>query len=361
MAVDKQQSFAYLRLWDEVQASNDFPLSVMISLTKRCCLSCPHCYLANKGRSVQELTYEEILLLLDELADCGVLNLSITGGEPGLRDDLFAVIKAASERHFYISLKTSAYPFESTDIDTLWDSGLHKLFVSIYHTDLERHDGFVHRSGAWERATGALRRFAKRGGSCFACCPVMNWNAPIISDLLDLCEREGWNPLVDPKITHRDDGSCEPCSFIASEKALSSVFIDERITTPAPCVHDSTTSICGAAISFAYIESDGLVKVCSSIPWSLGSLREKTFSEIWRNSPDRKRILTIRWADAQKCRNCPYETYCSRCPGESILEHGDPNIPASIDCYVAKARYQHAKKGIEKKVEDSIKARFPAE
>jgi MoaA/NifB/PqqE/SkfB family radical SAM enzyme len=343
----KQLSYAADRVWNEIQASHEFPLSVLFCLTERCCMSCPHCYIDRK-KIVQELSLDEILLIFDELAELGVLSLSITGGEPGLRNDLIAIIKAAAERHFAISLKTSAYPFDTPDIDLLWEAGLSRLNVSLYHTNPDEHDRFVGRSGAWKKTVNALERFSKRSGRCYVSCPVMQWNALDISNLMDFCERRGWNPNIDAKITHRDDGSCEPCSLAVTENKMLGILEDERITAPASSDHDPSKPPCNAGISSAYITPDGSVRACPSIPWIFGNLRESSFSEIWQNSTARKSVLALTWNDSPLCRDCSHARYCNRCPGESILEHGDPTKPATVDCFLANARHRHAEEKGEK-------------
>lgn len=309
-------------------------------------MSCPHCYL-NKEETLEELTLVEIVSLLNELADLGVLALSITGGEPGLRRDLPDVIKEAADRHFLVSLKTSAYPFTLSDIDLLWDRGLYRLYVSLYHTDGDEHDRFVGRAGAWKRTVEALERFSQRGGNCFVSCPIMQWNASAISDVLDFCDSRGWRAVVDPKITRRDDGSCAPCSFIISERNLLSVLKDNRITSLPAYKHDLSKPPCKAGASTAYVTPNGSIKACPSIPWVFGNVRERSFSEIWTNASVRKRLLSLRWDESHACRQCSYESYCNRCPGESILEHGDPSRPATIDCFLARARRRHAEEGVD--------------
>ena len=81
-------------LWDSLQARHPYPLTVILGLTDRCNLRCGHC-LVPRPEGEQALDRDEVLRLLDELAELGVLRLVLTGGEPGLRDDLEALVAAA--------------------------------------------------------------------------------------------------------------------------------------------------------------------------------------------------------------------------------------------------------------------------
>ncbi len=66
--------------------------------TSRCNLECLHCYSADSGCG-KELTTQEIKSAIDVLVDNGVNHITISGGEPFLRSDIFEILK-------YSSLKT---------------------------------------------------------------------------------------------------------------------------------------------------------------------------------------------------------------------------------------------------------------
>src|SRR5580693_10664530 len=82
------------------------PLSAHIDITWRCNERCVHCYLDHDD--LGELTYDEIEGLMTQMASAGVFFLTISGGEPLLRKDLFAIIRRAREMTFNVKLKTNA-------------------------------------------------------------------------------------------------------------------------------------------------------------------------------------------------------------------------------------------------------------
>src|SRR4051812_38196380 len=81
------------------------PLSVHMDLTYRCNERCVHCYLPHDDRG--EMTTAEITGVLDQLAEAGVFFLTLSGGEPFLRHDLFEIIQHARLRTFNVKLKTN--------------------------------------------------------------------------------------------------------------------------------------------------------------------------------------------------------------------------------------------------------------
>lgn len=69
------------------------PRSIDLEITSGCNASCRYCYyLNNKGVTYQDLPAESWLAIFAELSACQVMNVSLLGGEPLLREDLFQLI-----------------------------------------------------------------------------------------------------------------------------------------------------------------------------------------------------------------------------------------------------------------------------
>ncbi|MGH9373641.1 MAG: radical SAM protein, partial [Vicinamibacterales bacterium] len=87
------------------------PLSGTIEITRRCPLTCVHCYnnlpMSDHAASGAELTYAEHCRILDQLADAGCLWLLFTGGEIFARRDFLDIYTYAKKRGFLITLFTN--------------------------------------------------------------------------------------------------------------------------------------------------------------------------------------------------------------------------------------------------------------
>jgi len=83
------------------------PETVHWAVTHRCRGRCPDCYAARHRRFfAEELATPEALRLVDRLADWGVLQLAIGGGEPLLRDDLAEIAERAAARGLIVHVTT---------------------------------------------------------------------------------------------------------------------------------------------------------------------------------------------------------------------------------------------------------------
>src|SRR6202167_6553827 len=75
------------------------PLAAHIKLTENCqakCISCDYW----KTRWADVITTERAVELLNEIYDCGIRGLRLTGGEPLLRKDLFDILDKANASRF---------------------------------------------------------------------------------------------------------------------------------------------------------------------------------------------------------------------------------------------------------------------
>jgi radical SAM protein with 4Fe4S-binding SPASM domain len=322
---------------EKVQVGAEFPVSAVFSVTERCPLSCAHCYIANADLR-NEMNISEIASALDQLADAGTFRLSITGGEPLLRHDLCQIVEQAWKRRFLISLKTSASILSLQTLETMRDNGLAALNVSLYHVDPVAHDRFVGRDGAWKNTVTCLERFASLGGIVTVGMVLMEWNAKAVGSLERLCSTNGWSFVADPKVTHRQDGDCAPAALRAREETLTEAWQNmKEIVQPRP-THLADETLCKVGRDLVYFTSSGEIWLCPALPVSIGNIRHGNFKTIWAESRLRESLTRLTWGASPECLTCASEPFCSRCPGESLLEHGDYRIAATVDCLVARAR-----------------------
>ncbi|MEM4576123.1 MAG: radical SAM protein [Candidatus Nezhaarchaeales archaeon] len=86
--------------------------------TGRCNLSCRHCY-ASRFVNFKELSTDEALRMVKGLAEIKAKHLSITGGEPTLRDDLPKIIMEAQDRGLEVSVVTNSLLLKEESMEFL--------------------------------------------------------------------------------------------------------------------------------------------------------------------------------------------------------------------------------------------------
>ena len=83
---------------------NRFIRQVHWSITGRCNYRCRHCYMSAPHAVLGEPTLEECLNIVDQIADCGVPFVSLTGGEPLVRRDFMQIVDRILERGMHIAV-----------------------------------------------------------------------------------------------------------------------------------------------------------------------------------------------------------------------------------------------------------------
>jgi PqqA peptide cyclase len=120
------------RAGEDARRAYGIPLAVLAEVTHRCPLQCPYCSnpLAMEPAS-NELSTEEWLRVIGELADLGVLQIHFSGGEPTARKDLVQMIARATEVGLYSNLITSAVMLTRDKLEALLEAGLCHVQISV--------------------------------------------------------------------------------------------------------------------------------------------------------------------------------------------------------------------------------------
>ncbi len=137
------------------------PLSVHLDVTYRCNERCEHCYLDHDGDG--EMSTAEIKSTLDQLAAAGVFFLTISGGEPLIRPDIFEIIEYARSLRFNVKLKTNAILIREKEARRLRELNVEQVQISVYSHRAQVHDGISKVPGSLDRTIRGIRLLKAHG------------------------------------------------------------------------------------------------------------------------------------------------------------------------------------------------------
>jgi len=164
---------------------------VVWNVTQRCNLFCMHCYASSRNREYTgELTTDEGLRLLDDLAQFGAPTLLFSGGEPTTRLDLFELVSHASASGLRCVLSTNGTLITAEAADKIAESGFTYVGVSLDGIG-EVHDRIRGKRGAFKEALRGLRLCRDRGVRVGLRFTVHRKNMDQLPDIFDLLETEG--------------------------------------------------------------------------------------------------------------------------------------------------------------------------
>lgn len=323
------------------------PLRVQLDLTYRCNEACVHCYLDHEDHG--EMDTAEVLRVLDQLAEAGTFFLTISGGEIFMRKDLFQILDHAHKLRFSMQLKTNAVMIKPEHAQRLAWYGLDSVAISLYSHIPETHDAITKVKGSFKRTVNGARYLIEHGVKTRFTCVLMSHNADDYMGVKTLAEEIGAQFSMDTTITPMMDGDRGILDLNISGEQLAAVFHDQRVLGDTGTLQDITSGEkdvvaeayeslpCSAGHTAAYISPYGEVYPCVQFPYLTGNVREKSFEEIWKHSPQFAEVRAIRVSTLEGCSKCVHSSSCSRCPGLAYLE-GNMRGPSIQDCEKSYAR-----------------------
>jgi AdoMet-dependent heme synthase len=320
------------------------PLAVQLDITYRCNERCVHCYLDHHDHG--EMTTAEILRLIEEMADAGVLTLTLSGGEIFLRKDLFEIVEHARRLTFCVKLKTNALLIGAREAARLRDLAVQEIQVSIYSHRPEVHDSITLVPGSLKRSLSAIRFLKAQDLKVVMANVLMRQNMSDYAAVKDLAEEIGVGFTLDPTITPMMDGNRSILSLGADADTLRDVFrdsvvvgdVDEFCAIPSDTGEANLDSRpCSAGHTTCYVSPYGDVFPCVQFPLPTGNVRRERFVDIWRHSSEMNEVRSIRLKDLPTCSSCSHAGACTRCPGLAYME-GNMRGASSQDCQKSFAR-----------------------
>ena len=144
---------------------NRYVSTVLWSITGKCNYRCRHCFMDAPNAALGELSTDEALNLIDQMAECGVLRVDITGGEPFVRNDFWQLVDRILYHKMTIGMVyTNGWLLNDKILDEFERRNLYPEF-SISFDGIGWHDWMRGVPGAEEAAIRALQLCKKRGFS----------------------------------------------------------------------------------------------------------------------------------------------------------------------------------------------------
>ena len=274
------------RAWDE-----EILFSVLLELTFACNLDCFFCYndLGSSGTPLKLADYER---LLEELAEMGVMNVTLSGGEPLAHRDFFAIGRRARELGFVQKIKSNGHALNAEVAQRL-RSEVDPFVVelSLHGATAETHERQTRVEGSFDRLVSNIEAAVAAGLRVKLNSTVTRWNEHEIEGMFALADRLGARLAFNHLVSPRDDGDRAPLDIAATDEGLKRLFelLRQRAGSEAPQAEcdelPSVSKICGAGSSGVAVDPFGEVFPCVQWRRSLGNVRNTSVREIWERSP----------------------------------------------------------------------------
>jgi pyrroloquinoline quinone biosynthesis protein E len=298
------------------------PLGLLAELTHRCPLGCPYCSnpLALEPRE-DELDTATWARVFREAASLGILQVHLSGGEPGARRDLIEITAAAHDAGLYTNLITSAVGVTSKTLAALASAGLDHVQISIQDSEAKSADHIAGYDGAYARKLSLAAEVVRLKMPLTVNAVIHRANIERISQLVDLAlslgasrieiaqaQYYGWalkNRAMLMPTREQVDQAVKVLSDLRQRHhgkiVIDAVIPDYYARFPKPCMG-------GWGRRSLNVAPNGLVLPChaaQSIPGlEFWSVREHSLADIWENSPAFNAFRGTAWMQ-QPCATCP--------------------------------------------------------
>jgi radical SAM protein with 4Fe4S-binding SPASM domain len=334
--VDDSQARAPRRLRSADDLARHHAVHVIWELTLACNLRCGHCG-SRAGRARRnELSTDECLDIVRQLAARGTREVSLIGGEAYLRRDWLIIIKAITAAGMHCGMQTGGRALTEEKIRQAVDAGLRTIGVSIDGPP-DVHDKLRGVVGSHERALQALRFAVKAGIAPGVNTQINALSKPHLREIFDTIVANGakfWQVQLTVAMGNAADNAdilLQPYDLAETIETLADLFergrkIGVRLSPGnnigyfGPFEHGWRTltsepthwSGCSAGETTLGLEADGTIKGCPSLPrerYSGGTTRDVDIGA----AMDVIAPKTIRRADHRGrgfCGSCYYWNVC---------------------------------------------------
>ncbi len=300
---------------------SEVPVLVQWMATLKCNLSCRHCLSVSLDNGFTDMPLKAACELIDEVAEMGVEEFLVTGGEPLARNDLPEIVDYLGFRGQNWTLNTAVMPSEY-QMKALRRNSPGFVAVSL-DGPREVHDSFRGRKGSWQEAMDAIRFFKSLPGvRVCAGTTVTSTNYRYLEETFHLVAASGadqWGiHLLVPegRAAYRSDLFLSKTQlrrlirFIARKRKYFKVEMADEIGylgSFEPLVRDFPLT-CGAGRSQCVILPDGEVVPCTTLDrsFSAGNIYQRPLREIWEKGFSKLR----EYEPEGKCRECIYYPAC---------------------------------------------------
>lgn len=342
----------FLAEFNRKAAALRVPLSGSLELTRRCSMSCVHCYLGPQS-SVRKTKHletgtERLLSVLEEITRAGCLYLLITGGDPLLREDFGAVYGKAKESGLLVTVFTNGTLVTEETARLFRSLPPQAVEISLYGATAETHERITGVEGSFVKCMEGIRRLLNSGVTVKLKTVLMTLNIHEFYMMEGIARAFGVGFRFDPAIFPCLNGDKSPIGLrVRPEEA-----VEAEVSDPARLAgwrkyyekhrdfpsEDDLLYTCGAGLTNFHIDPYGYLKPCimsEGLRYDLGS---GSFEEGWRIfMPEIRRKKA---GESYKCPKCRMKTLCGFCPAVFELECGSGDVPSEYICEIGRRRFE---------------------
>jgi radical SAM protein with 4Fe4S-binding SPASM domain len=313
------------------------PIYAVWETTLKCDLACRHCGSRAGRERPDELSTAECLGLVRQMAELGVLEVTVIGGEAYLRPDWLDIVRAIRAHGMQCTMTTGGRGITTERAQAAAAAGLQSVSVSIDGREAT-HDRLRGVAGSYRSALEAAGHLRAAGIAVSVNTQINRLSMPELGAVLETIIDLGAHAWQIQLTVAMGRGADAPDVLLQPYELLE--LFPRLAALKERCVEAGVTlwpgnnigyfgpfesvlrghmprghmGSCGAGCSTMGIEADGAIKGCPSlhtVPWTGGNIRDAPLRDIWERSAPlrymRDRTVGDLWGF---CQTCYYADTC---------------------------------------------------
>lgn len=306
-----------------------YPIMVGWSITNKCNLKCLYCS-QNSGNEIDnELDFDEVKKIIDELEMNKVSVIAFTGGEPFLREDLPDILRYANSKNIRCQITTNGLAIaEGYPLEVL--SRFIKIRISLDSFNSGTHDYLRNKKGCHKKVLKAIEIVKKVGIPIEIVTTISKKNIKEIDNIFEFIkslEVDQWSVSTFCPIGRGNDISnwllsSEEYKYMTNKLWRLKKETELLIKTDIPQLvlldenrrKQKNNIYCAAGTDLLVIFPNGDLAPCFSMPLIAGNTRKNSIFDIWNNSQLFQDIRNKSLLEG-KCASdaCEYTNVCGGC------------------------------------------------
>ncbi|VEP18564.1 Radical SAM domain-containing protein [Hyella patelloides LEGE 07179] len=311
-------------------------------ITLKCNLACQHCGSRAGDARAEELSTEEALDMVKQLAEVGIKEVTLIGGEAFLRPDWLEIAQAITEAGMLCGMTTGGFGISLDTARRMKEAGIKVVSVSVDGLE-ETHNRLRGKQGSWQWAFKTMSHL-KEVGIRFGCNTQINrLSAPEFPLIYERIRDAGifaWQIQLTVPMGNAADNSeilLQPYELLDLYPMIARVV--KRARKEGVQVQPGNNigyygpyerllrgqgeawkfwQGCTAGLSSLGIEADGSIKGCPSLPTSAytgGNIRDHSLRKIVEETEELRFNLGADTAKGTEhlwgfCKTCEFAELC---------------------------------------------------
>ena len=312
-------------------------------ITLKCNLACSHCGSRAGDARTEELSTVEAFDVVRQLAEIGIEEVTLVGGEAFMRSDWLEIAKAITDAGMICGMTTGGFGISLETARRMKEAGIKIVSVSVDGGTPETHDDLRGKQGAWRSAFRTINHLRAAGISLSCNTQINRLSAPELPIIYEKI-RDAGVEVWQIQLTVPMGNAADNADMLLQPYELLDIFpmlarIAKRAKQEGVRIQSANNlgyygpyerllrgggnewtfwQGCGAGLNGLGIEADGKIKGCPSLPtaaYTGGNIRDRSLQEIVEQTEELKFNLKAGTEQGTDhlwgfCKTCEHAELC---------------------------------------------------